>query len=331
MPYLAFLFICLVWGASFILMDRALLAVGPVTVGVARLLGGAAVLVVFCLATGRWTKFRRSDWLHMTVVALLANAWPFVVQPFVMARADEHAFFGLMVTFVPIVTIVACAVMLGQRPTPRQLIGVLGGLACAWLVVLDGSQRGISTSTLALALTVPLAYAVGNTYIKWKLDHVPAAPLATVFLGIGGLLILPLALSSSTLTAVGMAGPSEPTGWPLAIVSLVILGALSTGMAILLFIWLVQTQGPLFAGMVTYVVPMIALVWGQVDGERLTGLQLAAVAGVLAMVGLVQWGAARSPVDTRPRGADPDPTSNREVASSVVESHDREIVNSQAG
>ncbi len=55
---------------------------------------------------------------------------------------------------------------------------------------------------------------------------------------------------------------------------------------------LIKTQGPLFAGMVTYVVPVLALFWGQYDSERLTPLQLAAITGVLIMVALVQWGAA---------------------------------------
>jgi drug/metabolite transporter (DMT)-like permease len=80
----------------------------------------------------------------------------------------------------------------------------------------------------------------------------------------------------------------------LAIGSLCLLAVFSTGLAILLFIQLVKHQGPLFAGMVTYVIPVVALAWGQFDSERLTPLQLSAMAGVLAMVALVQWGAART-------------------------------------
>jgi drug/metabolite transporter (DMT)-like permease len=67
---------------------------------------------------------------------------------------------------------------------------------------------------------------------------------------------------------------------------------LSTGIATLMFLRMVQDQGPLFAGMVTYVIPLVALAWGQFDGERLTTLQIAAISGVLAMVALVQWRAA---------------------------------------
>jgi len=69
----------------------------------------------------------------------------------------------------------------------------------------------------------------------------------------------------------------------------------STGIALLLFVQLIKNQGPLFAGMVTYVVPVLALLWGQFDGERLTSLQVGAIGGVLAMVALVQWGTIARP------------------------------------
>ena len=150
-------------------------------------------------------------------------------------------------------------------------------------------RRGL----LLLALTVPVIYAVGNTYVKWKLDHLPALPLTVLFLSLGGALLLPLQFSPETLTAWNLADPAEPHDWPLAIASIVFLSAVGTGIAILLFVQLIKSQGPLFAGMVTYVVPVLALFWGQFDKERLTPLQLLAIGGVLAMVGLVQWGAAK--------------------------------------
>mgnify|MGYP002624675325 CR=1 FL=1 len=156
----------------------------------------------------------------------------------------------------------------------------------------DGDLRGISRFHLALALTVPITYALGNTYIKWKLDHVPAAPLTLLFLSVGGALLIPLQSSPATLAALNLQGPAMPTAWPAAIASLAFLSVVGTGIAILLFIRLVKEQGPLFAGMVTYVVPLVALLWGQYDKEKLTLLQVAAAAGILAMVALVQWGAA---------------------------------------
>lgn len=293
MPYLAFLFICSVWGASFILMDRAAYALGPVAIGTGRLLGGAAVVGLYCLVRRNWPPLTVRDWGHATVVATLANAVPFVVQPYVMVEAGEHAYFGLMVTFVPIATILISIPMLGIHPTRRQLLGVLGGLACSMLILYEGDLRGIPHTTLALAISVPITYAIGNTYIKWKLDHLPAAPLTLLFLAIGGLLLTPLLFAPDVLEAMDLAGPATPEQWPVALASLAILSIFGTGIAILLFIHLVKEQGPLFAGMVTYVVPLIALLWGQYDKERLSALQLTAVGGILAMVAVVQWGAVR--------------------------------------
>jgi drug/metabolite transporter (DMT)-like permease len=76
----------------------------------------------------------------------------------------------------------------------------------------------------------------------------------------------------------------------MALGALTILGAVGTGVAVLLFINLVVKEGPLFAGMVTYVVPLFALMWGAADGETITSRQLLAMAGVLSMVALVQLG-----------------------------------------
>jgi drug/metabolite transporter (DMT)-like permease len=294
-PYLAFLFICLCWGSSFILMDRASLAFGPVAVGMWRMIGGAATLALYALIRGQRTWISAAEWRHVLVVAVLSNALPYAIQPYVMHRAGEHGFFGLMVTLVPLSTIAASALMLRTWPTPRQWLGVLGGLACIAAIGYDGLRRGFTPGMLALALSTPVAYAFGNTYLKWRLNHLPPAPLSAAFLGLGAALLAPLEFIPGLAERFGLAGPTVPREWPLAVGSLAALGVLSTGLAILMFVHLIQTQGPLFAGMTTYVIPIIALAWGQLDGERLTGLQLAAIAGVLAMVALVQWGAASDP------------------------------------
>jgi hypothetical protein len=62
-------------------------------------------------------------------------------------------------------------------------------------------------------------------------------------------------------------------------------------MSTMAFTWMILARGPLFAGMSTYVVPLIALTWGALDHEVISTQQMAAIAGVLAMVALVQSGA----------------------------------------
>jgi drug/metabolite transporter (DMT)-like permease len=295
-PYLSFLLCCFVWGGSFILMDRAALAFGPIDIAIGRMGFGAMVVAAYCQFTGRWIKITGRDWLNLFVVSFFANVWPYVVQPYAMRQAGEHAFFGMFTAFVPLATIVASIPMLGAFPTPRQLVGVLGGLACMIMVMWDGSHRGMPLALLALSVSVPISYATGNTYIKWKLDHLPAAPLTAVFLALGALMLVPLRLTPALVDRLQLTGPQTPHDYPLALGSLLLLGIGGTGLCILIFVHMVKNRGPLFAGMVTYIIPLVALLWGQLDGERLSRLQLVAMAGVLAMVALVQWRPTR-PID----------------------------------
>ena len=292
-PYLLFLLLCLVWGSNFIMMERASHAFGPVAVGIGRLIGGAGVLALIWWLGGKRYRIAPRDLLKIALVTFLATAVPFVIQPYLVSRGFGHSYFAVMVSLVPLVTIVISVPMLGQWPSVRQVVGIVGGLVCMGFIVEDGSSRGMSTGLLTLALLVPCTYAIGNTFVKWKLSHLPALPLTTLLLGVAALMLLPLQLSPAAQAAIGVAPPAAPYDWALAIGAMVASGVVATGLAVLVFIHLVIQQGPLFAGMVTYVVPVLALGWGMLDNETITTQQLLAMAGVLAMVALVQVGAAR--------------------------------------
>ena len=224
MPYLAFLFICLCWGTSFILMHRAALAFGPAEIGMWRMTSGALTLAAYCLIKKQWTWLTPTEWRQLAIVAFFCNAYPYVVQPFAMKSTGEHGFIGMMVTLVPIATIIATAAMLRQWPTPRQWFGVLGGLVCAALIVFDGSERGIAPWLLALALSSPVSYAIGNTYLKWKLAHLQTAPLTVLFLLLGAALVVPFEFIPALRDGMQLGPPAEPQHFWYALGSLLLLG-----------------------------------------------------------------------------------------------------------
>ncbi len=294
MAYLAFVFVCLVWGSTFVLLERVTHALGPVEIGVWRLLSGAAALALVCAVRRCRPRFSRGDWLRILAVALLANSLPHIVLPYVLGCGFGHSFFGTLVALIPLITIVVSVPLLGVRPTRRQLVGVLGGLACIVVMMADGYQRGMSLGLLALAAFVPLTSAVSNTYIKRALSHQPAVSLTAAVLASAGLMLLPLDLYRPALDALQLAGPAVPTSRAVAIMYVVLLGTIGTGISTAVYVWLIQKEGPLFAGMTTYVVPVLALVWGGLDHETITWDQLVAMAGALAMVTLVQVRPARA-------------------------------------
>jgi drug/metabolite transporter (DMT)-like permease len=292
--HLAFIFICLVWGTSFILLERVTHALGPVEIGIWRLLSGAVALGAICAFQHCKLRFTRREWGQILLIALLANSLPHVVLPYVLMQGFGHSFFGTLVALIPLITIVISVPMLGVRPTRRQLVGVLGGLACIAVMMTDGVERGMSLWLLGLAIIVPLTSAVSNTYIKWKLSHLHAVPMTAAILVSAGLMLMPLEYCRPVLESLQLAGPAVHTSRTLAIAYVLLLGTVGTGLSTAVFVWLILKEGPLYAGMTTYVVPVLALVWGQFDHETITLWQLTAMAGALSMVALVQAQPARA-------------------------------------
>lgn len=268
----------------------------PVEIALWRFGGGAVALGFLWWLTQRNYRMSRSELAKVLFIAVAFNAPPQIILPYLMHQGFGHSFFGPMVAPIPLITILVSIPMLGVLPTMRQAIGVLGGLACMWLIVDDGFDRGMSLSFVALALTIPVLSATCNTFIKWQLPAVPALPLTTMILLLAGLSLVPMEFSQSARDALHLA---EPTASPTAMSWLYIflLAAVGSGISTVAFIWMIHKRGPLFAGMTTYVVPVLSLLWGLLDGERISAQQMSAIVGVLAMVALVQSESRRTVVE----------------------------------
>jgi drug/metabolite transporter (DMT)-like permease len=291
--HLAFLFCCVVWGTSFILLERVARVMGPVEIGIWRLLCGSAIVGFFWWLKRDSYRVTGRDLALIAVSSLLFTAPPQIIQAYVLEQGFGHGFFGTMVAAIPLLTILVSIPMLGVRPTKRELAGVLGGLGCIYLLVADGMQRGMSLGLLALTMLIPLSSAVSNTFYKWKLPHVPAAPLTSLILIVSAFGLMPLQATPGMLATLHVAAPTGATVSPDAVVYLLLLGLVGSGVSSMTYIWLVLKRGPLFAGMTTYVVPVVALLWGTLDHETISGQQIAAIAGVLIMVAIVQTASKR--------------------------------------
>ncbi len=291
MTYLLFAGVCLLWGTSFLLMKLATPVFGPLTIGAGRLVGGA--LALGCLLAWRrrvrgadkagpawWRRGDLPSWAGMVGLGFI---FTFVAQPYLIGKLNHSGFIGMMVAFVPLFTLGWAWWMLGTRPGGRQVAGVLLGLAAMPLLVGVGMDLGLARWELALALAVPLSYAWSNTLVKSRMTHVPPAVLTAVCCGVAAAVLGPVALAVEPVR-----WESAATGWT-AVGALAVLGVLATGLATLMFYRMIQERGPLFAGMVTYIIPIEAVAWGALDGEPVAARQGVSLAVVLVAVALVQW------------------------------------------
>ncbi|MEM6496921.1 MAG: DMT family transporter, partial [Pseudomonadota bacterium] len=183
--------------------------------------------------------------------------------------------------------------MIGVRPTLRQGLGVLLGLGMVAILFGDAvSAHGVPLWAMILAVAVPFCYAVSNTWVKLRFHDTDSLLLSALVMGIGLIFMMPVArLNEVPLSDVSI-GKS--------IASVAFLGIVGSGLAMWMFYKLIQLRGPLFAGMVTYVVPGIAVLLGwALEDEVVTTWQILALVGIVISVALVQWPAsAKPPTDT---------------------------------
>jgi drug/metabolite transporter (DMT)-like permease len=138
---------------------------------------------------------------------------------------------------------------------------------------------------------------VANTWIKRRFNETPPLVLLMCTMGIAAMVLVP----ASLVVPPGAAPDGDVTPLPVAVGAMLALGVVCTAIAPFMFYKLVQSHGPLFAGMVTYVIPCVAMLLGWAQGETISPMQLAALGGILAMVALVQT-AHPKPADAAAEG-----------------------------
>jgi len=287
MPYVMFLFVCVVWSVSFILMKKAAIAFSPAEIALWRVVAGSVTLALLWLWKDRRWALTRADVGPMAIVVLAGCAWPYFIQPWVISRQGS-AFMALMVSFVPLLTILVSLPVLKVAPNSRQLVGVIGSLVCLGVLMGDGLRRNVPATDIAAALTVPIGYAFANVAIRRRLTHVSALLVTAMAFLASAVILLPFALASAS-PEVGSVVEGRT-----AVIALAFLGIVGTGIATFVFNKLVRDHGPLFAGMTTNLVPLGAVLFGWLDAEQVSSLQVGALIGIVVMVTLVQYRAASS-------------------------------------
>ena len=240
-----------IWGASFLFIKLGVDEVEPAVVVLGRLVVGVAVLVPVVLLRGAIPDMR-AMWVPCVVLGALNNAVPYWLIAFAETRIDS-GLAAVIQAAAPILTVVlATRIDPSQRVRGLRLVGVAVGFVGVALLV--GVQEGSQLVGALAVLGTATCYAVSVLYAGRTVRSFPPLEVAIGQLGVGMLLALPFGLAQL---------PSEAPPAK-AVAAIVALGALSTGVAYLLYFTLIARAGASRAILVTYLVPAFALVYGTV-------------------------------------------------------------------
>ncbi|MFE5819098.1 DMT family transporter [Streptomyces sp. NPDC056479] len=261
---LRFAALSLIWGFSFLLIKVGTDGYAPFQVTLGRLVFGTAVLAAAMAVKRERLPRGARTWGHLTVAAFLLNALPFSLFAY-SELTIPSTLAGICNATSPLWGMVLSLVALSEdRPTRVRVAGLgIGFLGV--LTVLGAWQgfHGLDATGTAMALLASLSYPIGWIYIRRTL-----AGSGETHLSLTGAQLL---LATGQLAVVTPLFTSIPTRFSLVpVLAIVALGALGTGLAVLIQYGLVAEVGPTTAQMVTYFIPVIATAAGvAVLGESL--------------------------------------------------------------
>jgi drug/metabolite transporter (DMT)-like permease len=271
------LVLSIIWGTSFILIKQGLKVFGPQELGALRV--SLATLMFLPVALVRVRELNTGDHFKLFASGLMG----IFIPAFLFALAQQHlnsSLAGILNTLSPVWTMVIGAAVFGQRFRAITITGIAISFAGTLLLALTRSgDDAISFNSYALLIVFACAlYGANLNWIKFKVHHLSTVTIVSVSL----LLVGPLAIIYLLgMTPFLQTMQHEPGAWS-AFGFIFLLALMSTAVANLLFYQLLQISSPLFASSVTYIMPLVAVLWGLLDGEQLS---LGHLAGMICILG----------------------------------------------
>lgn len=279
--WILFIILCLTWGSSFIIMKGGMEILSPYQLASIRIISAGIVMLPWIFKAYRSVPKKVIPALILS--GFLGTLFPAYLFCIAQTKIDS-SIAGILNALTPIFTLAIGMLFFNLRVGWIKWVGMLLGFA-GMLVLVLGASRQINMQYIGYTFFVILAtvcYGLNVNVVNQYLKDV--APLHIATIAFTALIIPNLIILVSTgyftdpnlfnglLTKGTIAGAT--------------LGIISTCLASVVFYTLMKKAGPVFASMVTYGIPLVAIGWGFVAGETITTIQILGMVVILAGVRL---------------------------------------------
>ena len=204
---------------------------------------------------------------------------------FLFAYAEteiDSSIASILNSLVPLNTILIGFLVFKITSSRYQILGVIVGFIGTILLILNGASINPDQNYwyAGMVIIATVNYALSVNIIKKHLQEVPAITIAT---GNFAAIMIPaivILLFSGFFSSEVLTSPELP----MSLFYIVLLSLFGTAIAKVLFNRLVQLSTPVFSSSVTYLMPIIAVMWGLMDGELFSFWQ--GIATVVILIGV---------------------------------------------
>jgi drug/metabolite transporter (DMT)-like permease len=284
--YLAVL--AVIWGSSFILMKVGLKCFDPRQVASIRLFVSWCALLP--LVAHRFKEVKKEKFRFIFATGLLGNGIPAFL--FAIAQTNvSSSLAGMLNSLTPVFVVLIGILFFKSVFKISQMLGVVTGLAGAFALILISSKANVFSGNAWFGLLIVLAticYGFSVTIIRTYLHHVDAVLITGFALFIAG---IPSGIYLFTTDFISRFSVYDHV-WK-CFLSVVALGLLNTAFSTVLFNKLIKISNALYASSVTYLIPIVAILWGVLDGEIINWKHILAMLAILTGIYLINYEAFR--------------------------------------
>ena len=252
----------IIWGSSFILIKKGIVVYTTKEVAMLRL--GIAWLTLLPFTWKSIKSTPKKAWKPLAIVGLFGNGIPAFL--FTEAQSElDSSLIGILNSLVPLFTFIIAIFVFRTKWKISNLLGILIGLTGAIWLIAGGGLVLDQAHYAWLIVIATLCYSISLNTIKAYLQEISSIQISSLaFIFVGPPCILGLIFSDFHSTLMSTKG-----SWQ-ALAYITILAVLGTSIALVLFNKLVKNSTAIFASSVTYLIPIIAVFWGIIDGEQIS-------------------------------------------------------------
>ena len=271
----------IIWGSSYILIKKGLTGLTPIQLGSLRVI--ITTILIAPIGFNKIKHIPKSKMKWVAISAFVGSFFPAYLFAFAETEISSSVT-AVMVSLTPLFTLLISVIIFKEQLLKKQILGVLIGFL--GIVVLINNELLISKFNLLYVMFIVLAafcYSINANLLKYKLPNIPALGIvfmSFVFMFIPAFVIL----CFSDFPLLDFA--KDPLIIE-SIIYIVILALFGTAIAKVLYIKLLAISTPVFSVSTTYLMPVVAIFWGLLDGEEFKLIQFIGTSIILFGVYLV--------------------------------------------
>lgn len=262
LSWVILLTLAIIWGSSFILIKKGLLYFSHLEVGALRIVITYFFLLPFVLR--KIEKLSPSDWKYLAIVGIVGSGAP----SFLFATAQtgiDSSLAGILNSLTPLFTLFIGIAFFQLKTKWFNVAGVIIALvgAAGLIHVSGGKGFDFNIRYAVFVIIATICYATNVNIVKAKLRHLNAITITVFSFFIIGPPVLIYLLAATPFIHKISTDPSTHAG----LGYIAILSVVGTALALFAFNRLIKMASPVFAASVTYIIPVVAVMWGIIDGE----------------------------------------------------------------